>query len=346
MTENNFSFSINNSVDRSKWLELISRSPFATPFQTPQFYDFCNAMTFHRGFVCAVEDKYKGYQALCVADIIREKGFKACFSRRAIVYGGPLLCDEDKVNALTILLKELHNQLKNSVIYIEFRNFGDYSGYTPIFNSLGWKYIPWLNVRKQLNFQNTDELLTSFKYNRRREIQLTIKSGLQYCEAVKEKEVEEVYTILKDLYIDKIGLPLPSLQYFEEFRKTGLMKVFSVKDQDTVVGGSFCVVSENNGIYTFYYCGKRNYRPKTYPTHLAVLAAMEYGLNNGLKFLDFMGAGAPGEKYGVRNYKMEFGGELVEEGRFLKVENKLFYMLGVKTIHFMKTHFMKRRNLN
>lgn len=341
MTENNFSFSINGSVNRSKWHELTSRSPFATPFQTPQFYNFCNATPFHKGLVCAVEDNNGSYQALCVADIIREKGYKGFFSRRAVIYGGPLLDKKSGNEVLSVLLSKLHDELRQDVIYIEIRNFKDYSRFASVFSGLYWKYIPWLNVRKRLNFQNTGELLTSFKYNRRREVQMTIKSGYQYHEAVNEKEVKEVYTILKDLYINKIGLPLPSLQYFEEFRKTGLMKVFTVNDQDTVVGGSFCVVSENNGIYTFYYCGKRNYRPKTYPTHLAVLAAMEYGLNNGLKFLDFMGAGAPGEKYGVRNYKMEFGGELVEEGRFLKVEKKFLFMLGVKAIHFMR-----RRNLN
>ena len=341
MARNNFACSINDSVDRSKWLELVSRSPFSTPFQTPRFYDFCNATTHHQGLVCAVKDKKNDYLALCVADITKENGFKAFFSSRAIIYGGPLLIEDVEEDALKCLLDNLHNKLKNKVIYIEIRNLKDYSCYSSVISSLDWKTIPWLNIRKQLNYKNRDELLNSIKYNRRREILMTIKSGLQYYEAVNEKEVKEVYAILKNLYKNRIGLPLPSLQYFEEFRETGLMKVFAVTDQGIVVGGSFCVVSEKNAIYTFYYCGKRNYKPRTYPTHLAVMAALEYGMRNGLKYLDFMGAGKPGEEYGVRNYKLGFGGELVEEGRYLKIENKILYMLGVKAIHFMR-----RRNLN
>lgn len=346
MTENKFVVRINESAERSKWLELISKSPFATPFQSPQFYDFCNSTPFHQGFVCAVEDNDNTYIALCVADIIKEKGIKAYFSRRAIVYGGPLLEKDSSDDALTCLIENLHYELKKRAIYIEIRNLKDYSGYSSVFTSLDWKTIPWMNVRKRLNYQNRDELLHSFKYNRRREILLTIKSGFQYHEASNEKEVAEVYGILNDLYKNKIGLPLPSLQYFKDFRKTGLMKVFSVTDQDTIVGGSFCLVSGIDAIYTFYYCGKRNYKPRTYPSHLAVLAAMEYGMQNGMKFLDFMGAGKPGEEYGVRNYKMEFGGDLVEEGRYLKVENKFLYMLGLKVINFMRKRKPKQINTN
>lgn len=63
------------------------------------------------------------------------------------------------------------------------------------------------------------------------------------------------------------------------------------------MGDSFCVVLDNKWIYTYYYCGVRNYKPKTYPTHLAVLAAMDYEINNGLKYLDSIGAEKPGPEY-------------------------------------------------
>jgi lipid II:glycine glycyltransferase (peptidoglycan interpeptide bridge formation enzyme) len=38
-----------------------------------------------------------------------------------------------------------------------------------------------------------------------------------------------------------------------------------------------------------------------------------------------MGAGKPDEDYGVRDFKAQFGGTLVEHGRFLKVNNPLIY---------------------
>jgi lipid II:glycine glycyltransferase (peptidoglycan interpeptide bridge formation enzyme) len=114
------------------------------------------------------------------------------------------------------------------------------------------------------------------------------------------------------------------------------MKVFVVKDKNDIIGGSFCIFHNEDSLFTFYYCGIRNYKHNTFPTHLAVLAAMEFGIKNRLKYLDFMGVGEPGKEYGVRNYKMGFNPELTEDGRFLKIENKLLYSIGYQAIKVLK----------
>ena len=49
-----------------------------------------------------------------------------------------------------------------------------------------------------------------------------------------------------------------------------------------------------------------------------------------------MGAGKPGEDYGVRDFKAQFGGNLVEHGRFLHVCRPVVYWLGNKAIAFLK----------
>jgi lipid II:glycine glycyltransferase (peptidoglycan interpeptide bridge formation enzyme) len=41
-----------------------------------------------------------------------------------------------------------------------------------------------------------------------------------------------------------------------------------------------------------------------------------------------MGAGKPDEAYGVREFKARFGGEQVEYGRFLKINNHILYNIG------------------
>ena len=87
-----------------------------------------------------------------------------------------------------------------------------------------------------------------------------------------------------------------------------------------------------------YYCGKRDYKPFTFPTHLALVAAMDFGIKHGLLFIDFMGAGKPGIEYGVRDYKMGFRGVLTETGRYLRIESKLLYFIGVKEISIIKKY--------
>jgi len=329
---------IDDHVDAAKWKFLLAESHYATPFQTKQFYDFCNATPGYGAHVYAVADQDGFYRALCVATIQQEKGLKSYFSRRAVIYGG-LLLNETNGNgnqATALLLETLWNHVKKKVIYIEIRNFHDYRDYASVFNKKNWDYIPHLNIKVNLDHENIDDLMATFKYNRRREIKLTQKAGMTSKIAENENEISNVYDILYRLYHERIRLPLPPFQFFIDFWKFGIMKAFVVADKDKVVGGAFCPFLEGKAIYTFYYCGIRDYKPKTYPTHLAVMAALEYGIDNNLEFLDFMGAGKPDEIYGVRQYKMEFGGTLAEEGRYRKVSNNALYALGKRVIEWKK----------
>lgn len=103
---------------------------------------------------------------------------------------------------------------------------------------------------------------------------------------------------------------------------------FIAEHKDKTLGGSFCPIISTKGIYTFYYCGIRDYHKKIFPTHLAVVAAIEYAVENNIPMVDFMGAGKPNDQYGVRDYKAQFGGELVKHGRYIKVLNPLLFRLG------------------
>ena len=63
---------------------------------------------------------------------------------------------------------------------------------------------------------------------------------------------------------------------------------------------------------------------------------MKYACDNGYAVFDMMGAGKPDEEYGVRDFKAEFGGELVEHGRFLCVTKPLLYKIGVLGVKILK----------
>jgi hypothetical protein len=52
-----------------------------------------------------------------------------------------------------------------------------------------------------------------------------------------------------------------------------------------------------------------------------------------------MGAGKPDIPYGVRDFKMEFGGELVEHGRFLCVRKPLLYWIGELGVKILKNKY-------
>jgi lipid II:glycine glycyltransferase (peptidoglycan interpeptide bridge formation enzyme) len=105
-------------------------------------------------------------------------------------------------------------------------------------------------------------------------------------------------------------------------------KVFVVLHNGNIIGGAFCLYTEQRSVYTLYYCSIREYHKRIFPAHLSILAAIDFGIKNGLEYLDFMGAGLKEKEYGVRQYKQEFGGEMIEYGRFRKVNNRFMFAIG------------------
>jgi serine/alanine adding enzyme len=316
----------NDQVELGKWNVLLANGFFASPFQTLDFYRFLNTVEGFCANVFAIEIE-DNYASLAVVTIQKEKGVKSFFSRRGIIYGGPLIRKEHD-NYIEELFKYINEFYRKKLIYLETRNLFDYSCYADSFSKSKWTYEAWLNVKLNLEGVRKEELYSLFKYNRRREIKQSILNGATYHLCTKEEEIFDVYQILNKLYHKNVKLPLPSFNFFLEFFRSKIMKVFIVMHREKIIGGSFCPVLPGKGLYIFYYCGQREYHKRIFPTHLAVLAALDFAVETNIPLVDFMGAGKPGVDYGVRKYKLEFGGELVEQGRFLKVLNPFLYNLG------------------
>ena len=324
----------NNQVDKDKWSHLLKGNPFASPFQTYEFYKYFNSIDGFSAEVFAVENNGE-YIALSIVTIQKESGMKGFFSRRGIVYGGPLLA-ENKYDGLSFLLNNLEEHYNTNLIYIEIRNYFDYSNLFDSSINNNWKFLPYLNFKIRLKNRDLEEVLSCMKYNRRREIRLSIERNAMYKECETEQELGQLYNILADLYKTRVKLPLPHYGFFESLWKSNIGKVFLVTHNNQVIGGSFCIFLKNHSIYTMYYCGIRDYDKQIFPAHLAVLAAIDYAIKNEMEHLDFMGAGLKGEEYGVRKYKKGFGGELNEYGRYRNILRPALFSIGVKGLKIMK----------
>ncbi len=324
-----------DQIGRHRWEALLEKSPCASPFQSPDFFEWFNGISpLQYALVYAIEQAGQ-IVALCVVTLQKERGVKSFFSRRAIVYGGPLL-DESRPDTWETLLRAMEKSLRGQAIYFEVRNYHDYRSLWAAYENRRWEYLPYLNVQLALEGKRPDDVLAGMKYNRRREIKLSRQHGASGRPAQSEEEVLQLYQILVDLYKDRVKVPLPEFDYFRRLFHASTGKIFVVEHEEKLIGGAFCLYLPGQAIYTQYYCGIRNYHPRIFPTHLAVWAAVEYGLECGARFLDFMGAGLKGQEYGVRTYKLEFGGELVEHGRFVKVLSPLFYRIGKTGLSVMQ----------
>lgn len=332
----------NSQVDVSKWNKLIISSQFPSPFQTTEFYNFYNSIEKYNADVFAVDEDGL-LTSLVVVTIQKEKGIKGYFSIRGIVYGGILLSENNEAS-LSFLLKYLNNYYKNKLIYIEIRNNFDFSKFNAVFQFNNFIYQSHLNVQLNTFNYSIETILSNMKYNRRREINISYKEGAVVDEAKNENEVVALFDILKNLYTNRVKLPLPNLNYFIGLYRSKIGKVFIVKHHNKVIGGSFCIFHQGMSINTIYYAGIRNYHKKIFPTHLAIMGVTEFAIKNNLKMVDFMGAGKPGKEYGVRDYKLEFGGELVEHGRYLNILNPLLYKIGILGLSVLSK--LKNENIN
>ena len=327
-----------NEINKQQWQLLLEQSATATWFQTPEAYEFYASVSEMIPFVTAVENNGK-LRAVCVGYTTKEtNAIKQYLTCRAIIIGGPLLVDDATDEEVATLLKAVTNAftpytLHPTPIYIESRNFQDYSKWRNIFEQCGFAYQPHLNFHVDCMQEN---MLATMSESRRRQIKKAIKSGVEIIEAQSQDDVIAYYEILKDLYINKVKTPLFPVEFFLSFFDNSFGKYLLVKYEGKIIGGIMCPILKARTIYEWFVCGLDEQYKNQYPSVMATYAAIEYANSNNISCFDFMGAGKPDEAYGVRDFKARFGGEMVEHGRYLCVRKPLLYNIGKLGVKLLK----------
>jgi lipid II:glycine glycyltransferase (peptidoglycan interpeptide bridge formation enzyme) len=323
----------NHQISLEKWREVSAISPYSSAFQTPGFYELCNGVPGISAEAFALEED-NTIKALCVVTLQKELGIKGYFSRRAIIYGGPVLKENVCEDTLEYLLTSLSNEFNRRSIYLEIRNLNNYSVFKEVFKRNNWHYIPYQNF--MVDCSDKEKLFHKLSNNRKRQIKKAVNSGVIIKEAENISEIIEFYSILQKLYNQKIRKPLFPKEFFEEIFNKGFGKYFLVTYKDKIIGGIICPILEGRCIYEFYVCGLDDEYKEQYPSTMATWAAMEYANGNHIPVFDFMGAGRNNLDYGVKEFKSRFGGELVEYGRYIKINNPFLYKTGEITLKLMK----------
>lgn len=322
-------------IDKVAWQMLIKQSSYATWFQTPEAYNFYesvhNEMTpfaygvERRGELCAV----------CVGYITKEKNIiKQFFTRRAIVIGGPLIANNAKDEYVEHLLRAMIIKLTSKAIYIETRNFHDYSRWRKVFERSGFSYQQHLNFH--VDTTSIEIIESRIGKNRKRDIKTSLRDGATILEKPTIEQVHAYYDLLRNLYKTKVKTPLFSFHFFEELYKHPDSRFILIEKDDEIIGGTVCVELCNNCLYEWFVCGRDGEWKTIFPSSLATYAGIRYAGEHGCHRFDMMGAGKPDEAYGVRDFKARFGGEQVEHGRFLRIQKPLLYMMGKLGVKLLK----------
>ena len=394
-------------IDREAWSRLVQTSRTGTWFQTPEAYNFYASMPdLFRPFVVAVERVNeltieRTLQGVCVGYVTRERSrLKQFFTRRAIIPGGPCLADDATMEEVEELMRAVTGyglRVTGKPIYIETRNFNDYSRWRSAFEAAGFSYQPHLNFhvdcmdkqkmwerlsdnrKRQIRrgFSNLGFLISAslersakavqnsnFKFedcyldSLERSAQSRADLGCQISDfkflddIVTEDDVREWYGILQELYRTKVKTPLWPVEFFVQAYKQGVGQFILIRHEGKIIGGSMVVrkptpgpslkggemekAGENGVVYEWYECGMNAEYKEQYPSVMATWAGMLYAHEQGCARYDMMGAGVPGVPYGVRDFKAEFGGTMVEHGRWLYVAKPLLYTIGKAGVRLLK----------
>ena len=310
----------NEEILSEQCLSYIDNHPYGTIFHTPYMFEVYKETPNYEPFAYYAVDDQRQIKAMLTGVIqIVKPGFLSSLSKRAVMMQAPIF---DEIEALDFLLYEYSKIMKHKVVYSEVRNHYDPECMSRTMLKNGFKYEDHLNIIVDLS-QDEDILWQNIISSGKNKIRKAIKNGI-IVRRLTEEFLIESYSILKEVY-ERLKLPLPSILFFENALKKsrnniGMVMYGAFLNNELI--GIRVTLQYKNIAYDLYAGSKSNYYDKN-PNDILPWEVFRQCKNAGKTIFDFGGAGKPNIPYGVRDYKMKFGGKLVNYGRFTLVHNPI-----------------------
>jgi len=327
-----------HDIDKEKWTAFVRQNPDGNFFQTPELFETYEKIKNYHPVFLAVADDHDNILALLLAVRIQEFGGPfGTLSSRSVIQGGPLFQDTGTGReALSLLLAEYDKNANYSVLYTEIRNTCDRSSVKELFYSRGYEFKDHLNILVDLK-KSMDVLLAGLSKSRRRFLRKAKENGVVVEEITTCDQIPVFYDLLKKTY-KNAKIPLADISLFNAaftiLYPKKMIKFFLARHKDEYIGGIMTPVYK--GVVTEWYITGSRDHSKLYPSDAITWHPIEWGSENGYSIFDFGGAGEPEKEYGVRDFKMQFGGELVNLGRFIKIHSPKKMWIARKGYEFWK----------
>lgn len=314
-------------VTELQWYTFVQDFDTATAFHSPVMFRIYTQVPFYEPFAFFVVDSAGCCLALLTGYMQTVKpGLFSGLTKRAVLMQSPLYSD---IHALESLLSYYTCYYRNRVVYTEIRNHVDTLPQRSYFSANGFLYEDHLDIFIRLD-QSQEDVLKTMDPTRKKQIKRGYNRGVTVS-VIKNEDIEQLekcIEIVIDLY-KRIHLPLPSRDFILSAARfsddTCKFVCFAAKYSDEVIGTRM-VLCSGELIYD-WYAGSLVHHYDKYPNDILPWEVFKWGTQNGYKIFDFGGAGKPGVPYGVRDYKLKFGGTLVNYGRYLKIHSPLKYFI-------------------
>jgi len=317
------------NLNKKKWINFYSTHTNFNIYQTFEMFEFWRSNKSSTSFIFLLESDTGECLSFCTGAIVfKGKGRIKLQSKSAIIYGGPLINEnKNKREILNYLLPRIEKYLKLKSKYIEFRNLYLDESFKEIFAKNKWRYTPKVNYVVSLTTEK--EVFSRFNRNKRKQIRRALKEDIQISHDKTHGNIKGVFDVIKIIYLKNFNdflLPLPDLSFLMNLLVLKQAGLTAVIHNDKVIGGEIFLMDEKV-IYGWFGGGLNVEYKKQSPMSVSNWATMKYGLENNLKVFDYGGAGIKDKENRLREYKSAFGGELIENGMFSKINLPFVYKI-------------------
>lgn len=317
----------NQNIAREEWQTFVETHPKGNVFQTPQMYDVYQQTPGYAPQVIALEQD-KQMVGLMMWVVMREKGLKAPFSARSIIQGAPIAKD-DKPEYIIALLEAYEQMRDKSVIYTQVRNHFEMLTVNDAFQQCGYRFESHLNFIIMLD--NEEAVWNRIGKGRIKQIRKAQKNNLMVTAftgaELTDEKIDQGYAIIETVY-KRAGLPLVDIAQIKAANKAQLLVLFFVHSEEGEVMGCRFGLLHGKEMYG-WYAGSESRFYSLYPNDILIWETLRWGIANGYEVFDYGGAGEPNKPYGVRAFKQQMGGQLVNYGRYEKIHKPWMYKIGV-----------------
>lgn len=324
-----------SDIDNTKWGDFVKNHPLGNIFQTPEMYRVYQKDPRNHPIAIAILNNDNDILGVFLALIIYDGIITKLFTARSIIIGGPLVSHNDD-NIIKQLLDEYKRIIPKFVIYSEIRpvycmqdieralidnNFTRIGHYNLFLDITQDKTFLWNNLHKE----------------RRRNIKKATESGLSFRLVEKEEDISRIVDLIRGTYKRK-NVPLTNSEVFTNAHTIlgDCIRFFAVYYEGKMIAGQIRLCYSSL-VYAWYAGCDANYF-KLYPNDFLMWNVICWAHDSGYGVFDFGGGGEPGVQYGVRDYKLKFGCEISDYGRYQSIHRSIAYALGALAIK----HISKR----
>jgi serine/alanine adding enzyme len=321
-----------HDINHDVWSEFVLAHPHGNIFHTPELFSVFQKTKFQDPDVLfALDDSHQILALLPTVTLSSSKPFLSIFTKRNIGYGSLLVNENESYSYAVekLIYAYLKNIAHDKSIYTELRNYYNLSYLRKLLYAYKFIYFDYLNYLIPLELP-IEKMLQRISRSTRKKIRKEMSKPLLEMITVQSADLIPVcYQILKSTYQHN-HVPLADISLFvtafNELMPKGMIKITLARYQNRFIATSVDLLYKET-IHGWYGGFDRDYA-RLLPNELIMWHLLVWGAENGYRWYDFGGAGRPTEKYGVRDFKAKFGGNLVNFGRFCCIHDCFRYHIG------------------